>query len=102
MILSDEDSQIMLSQIIVNKSYSLLITWSTEGYVQFAGNKSSLFYSPYVMIKVLLGQTNPPLCCTGCFEMPYHVAGDEMLSSLRQKCTLLKQRLHELEMTSRM
>jgi len=42
------------------------------------------------------------LCCTGYFEMPYHVAGDDMLVTLRQKCALLKQRLHILETTSRM
>jgi len=34
--------------------------------------------------------------------MPYHVAGDDMLMSLRQKCALLKQRLHDLQMSSRM
>jgi len=33
--------------------------------------------------------------------MPYEVAGDDMLASLKQKCALLKQHIHNLE-TSRM
>jgi len=33
--------------------------------------------------------------------MPYNVAGDDMLASLKQKCALVKQRLHNLE-SSRM
>ena len=37
------------------------------------------------------------LCWPGYFEMPYAVAGDDMLASLKQKCALLKQRLHSLE-----
>jgi len=29
--------------------------------------------------------------------MPYAVAGDDVLESLKQKCALLKQHLHNLE-----
>jgi len=34
--------------------------------------------------------------------MPYHVAGNDMLMSLKRKCALLKQRLRDLETASGM